>query len=95
MGSTKAAFSNIDMTVEAGRIGKRRHLVDELGEGDRMGRMTHIDNDEGDEYNDDSVFKSKNLKAERKRRKKLSDRLLELRSLVPNITNAMIKDHFH
>ncbi|CAO2842796.1 unnamed protein product [Amaranthus hypochondriacus] len=46
--------------------------------------------------NDDSRFKSKNLDAERRRRAKLGDRLLQLRALVPIITNMtkayIIKD---
>ncbi|XP_021719449.1 transcription factor DYT1-like [Chenopodium quinoa] len=54
-----------------------------------------VDND-NDNNNDDSKFKSKNLDAERRRRAKLNDRLLQLRALVPIITNMtkayIIKD---
>lgn len=53
-----------------------------------MDKRKSVDNDQQYEDDEDGRFKSKNLNAERRRRKKLSDRQLELRSLVPNITNA-------
>lgn len=54
-------------------------------------RQNYDDDDDNDHDHDhDGKFKSKNLKAERKRREKLKSRMLLLRSVVPNITNAII-----
>lgn len=63
--------------------------MDELGladqEGSCRGRMGR-----GKSSYDDTVdYKSKNLHAERRRREKLSSRLLTLRALVPIITNVI------
>lgn len=61
--------------------------VDELcfnaESGSNMGKMSKKNYDDGTR-----VFTSKNLMTERKRREKLSSRLLMLRSLVPIITDA-------
>ncbi|KAK3014676.1 hypothetical protein RJ639_009989, partial [Escallonia herrerae] len=54
-------------------------VAEEETSGGRMGRRTHIGDETGE-------FKSKNLHAERRRREKLSGRLLELRSQMNKAT---------
>ncbi|XP_074298461.1 transcription factor DYT1-like [Silene latifolia] len=66
----------------------------QAGKRKRNGR--NMENEGNNNSGDDSRFKSKNLDAERRRRAKLNDRLLMLRTLVPIITNmtkaTIIKD---
>lgn len=58
------------------------HITEEGSGRGRMGRRRYSNDDTRE-------FKSKNLFAERKRREKLSGRLLALRALVPFITNVI------
>ncbi|KAJ0787853.1 putative transcription factor bHLH family [Helianthus annuus] len=56
----------------------------------RNRRQHYDENGDDNDHDHDGKYKSKNLNAERKRREKLKSRMLELRSVVPKITNAMI-----
>ncbi|XP_022036999.1 transcription factor DYT1 [Helianthus annuus] len=53
----------------------------------RNRRQHYDENGDDNDHDHDGKYKSKNLNAERKRREKLKSRMLELRSVVPKITN--------
>ncbi|KAL0398700.1 UNVERIFIED_CONTAM: Transcription factor DYT1 [Sesamum radiatum] len=62
-------------------------ITEDAKNASRMDKRKHIDaQDDDDDDDQDRKYISKNLNAERRRRKKLSDRQLELRSLMNKAT---------
>ncbi|KAL2244873.1 UNVERIFIED_CONTAM: Transcription factor DYT1 [Sesamum indicum] len=61
-------------------------ITEDTNNASRMDKRKHIDAQDDDDDDQDRKYISKNLNAERRRRKKLSDRQLELRSLMNKAT---------